>query len=517
MTSGRYSVQHNTLDPNEMESYSNAPLGSNPTMDSFLPEELLASVKDTIQCRELQIQQLACLLASNFPSPSTLVLHGREATGKSLTINALLRAIETPSAIVRSKECITTRHLLERTLSEVQNALGEPSRPIDGRCESISAFFVQLQRLLEGQKKFILIFDNIDRQREPAPTLLPALARLGEMIPNLTTVFILTFPHPRQFHHAGIPHIHFPSYTRAELISLVSSSPVPLEQPPGTSPPPTNRPSFTPSDLEYLWPRFVTAVHDALAQPAQNSLPSLRTLCARLWPPFIAPILSNQYTPREFSKLMVRNRHLFQSEDFLKESIITASKPQPSSAANTDLSMRKRPGPTFTLPKTPAQILITAYLASHIQPKHDTLLFSKYSSSRRKRRGGGAIAPRTPNKKKAAHRKISRQMFGAQAFGLERMLAIYAAFFGADGGYGGARDGKRKVVDGGGAEILMQFSTLVGMNLIVRGGATAGGGEGGGWDPLEAGGGKWRCNVGLDYVRQLARVLRFDLDNYLLE
>ncbi|KAL9589859.1 MAG: hypothetical protein Q9179_007979, partial [Wetmoreana sp. 5 TL-2023] len=236
--------------------------------------------------------------------PPTIVVHGREATGKTLTISALLRAIDSPGAIVRSKECVTTRHLLERTLSEVQDALGEPSRPIDGRCESISAFVVQLQRLLESQKMFILVFDNIDRQREPAPTLLPALARLAEIIPNLTTIFILTFPHPRQFHIAGIPHIHFPSYTRAELISLSSSSPLPLEHPSRNDPLPTQKPSYFQSDLEYLWPRFVTAVHDSLVQPAQNSLPSLRTLCARLWPHFIAPILAGQYTPREFSKIM---------------------------------------------------------------------------------------------------------------------------------------------------------------------------------------------------------------------
>ncbi|KAL8906456.1 MAG: hypothetical protein Q9171_006268, partial [Xanthocarpia ochracea] len=118
-------------------------------MATILPDELLSSLNDSIAC-------------------------------KSLTINALLPAIEVKGAIVRSKECITTRHLLERTLTEVKEVLGDTAPSVDGRCESISAFVVQLRRLLEGQKKFILVFDNIDRQREAAPTLLPALARLGE-------------------------------------------------------------------------------------------------------------------------------------------------------------------------------------------------------------------------------------------------------------------------------------------------------------------------------------------------
>ncbi|KAL8918999.1 MAG: hypothetical protein Q9172_005176, partial [Xanthocarpia lactea] len=84
---------------------------------------------------------------------------------------------------------------------------------------------------------------------------------------------------------------------------MISSSPLPLQPPPSTSPPP-DIPTFTQADLDYLWPRFATAVHDSLAQPAANTLLSFRTLCARLWPAFIAPILSNQYSPREFSKLM---------------------------------------------------------------------------------------------------------------------------------------------------------------------------------------------------------------------
>ncbi|KAI4167579.1 MAG: hypothetical protein LQ348_007634, partial [Seirophora lacunosa] len=124
---------------------------------------------------------------SGFPSPPNLVLHGTEATGKTLTINALLQSIDHPSAIIPSRECITTRHLLERTLTEVQHALEEDEEEarqvaVDGRCESISTFVVQLQRLLQGhhKKRFILVFDNIDRQREAAPTLLPALARLHE-------------------------------------------------------------------------------------------------------------------------------------------------------------------------------------------------------------------------------------------------------------------------------------------------------------------------------------------------
>ena len=121
------------------------------------------------------------------PSSSTILLHGVEATGKSLTINAVFDAIDTPNAIIRSQECITTRHLLERTIAVVKETLAahgqlEEANGLDGRCESISAFTVELQHLLERKGKFILVFDGIDRQREAAPTLFPAIARLGEIV-----------------------------------------------------------------------------------------------------------------------------------------------------------------------------------------------------------------------------------------------------------------------------------------------------------------------------------------------
>lgn len=139
----------------------------------------------------------------NLPSASTILLHGIEATGKSLTINAVLAAIDTSSAVVRSQECITTRHLLERTIAVVRETLAahgqlEEANSLDGRCESISAFIVKLQHLLEGKEKFIVVFDGIDRQPEAAPTLLPAITRLGEIVctdcSNTPTSSLLTKP-----------------------------------------------------------------------------------------------------------------------------------------------------------------------------------------------------------------------------------------------------------------------------------------------------------------------------------
>ena len=58
----------------------------------------------------------------------------------------------------------------------------EAEEEYNSRCENVSALVVHLQRLLKGYEKFVLVFDGVDKQREAPPTLIPALARLGEFV-----------------------------------------------------------------------------------------------------------------------------------------------------------------------------------------------------------------------------------------------------------------------------------------------------------------------------------------------
>lgn len=197
------------------------------TMDSMfsLPLELLlATITTRFPCRDLQIRNLATLLSVPMlmPHPSepianknqirgantrNLVLHGLEATGKSAIIKALLEQLSKPPdqrqtngnkkhpedslqyTIVKSAECISGRHLLEQTVGAVAEAVEWKDHV--GRCENLVQLAIELGRLLAGwaateedgiRRRFVLVFDGIDRQRDGPPTLLPALARLGEIV-----------------------------------------------------------------------------------------------------------------------------------------------------------------------------------------------------------------------------------------------------------------------------------------------------------------------------------------------
>ncbi|KAI1328044.1 origin recognition complex subunit Orc5 [Xylariaceae sp. FL0255] len=512
-----------------------------------LPAELLALLFNDFPCREPQINALTTLIHPRIAPCRNVVVHGTEATGKTAIVSRLLEILANDSdseldyAVVKSAECVTARHLFERAVGLVSNALQNESPP--SRCETLAALTVELSKLLKYKDhgpdwRFVLVFDGIDRQRDAPPTLLPALARLSEIIPNLTTIFILTTPTPSLLRLSSPPHIHFPAYTKSQYLTILSRCP---------GPPTTSLPNTTPQETADLWTKFTAAVHDALARPAGRTLPRLRQACAQLWPRFTAPVAAGTHKAREFSKLLIAARAYFQDESVLEPGILRASRPRailgntndnsttnglnangnntgkangpetpkkktPASSSSTDLSA--------LLPPTARHLLVAAYLASHNAPRFDNTLFSTWhsssSTSRRGRRGGipistssSASKAQTPRGRKPKHRRIARKLLGPGVFVLERMVAIYAATrreWVGDGHHG---------VDG---DVGMAIATLASLRLLVRvgGGGAGAGGAGGGVGDLDRGG-KWRVNVGWEVIRGVGRSMGVEVEEWLIE
>ncbi|KAH8175271.1 AAA ATPase domain-containing protein [Sarocladium implicatum] len=513
-------------------------------------EQVLAPVLQTYPCRERQIRTLATLLWPDAAPCRNLVLHGTEATGKTSISTTLLSALSsTPSspirhAIVDSTQCITARHLFERIVGAVADALeqeGEGAQRAIRRCETLAQLTVEMRRLMElwkdeeedgGRKRkrrrFVLVLDGVDRQKDAPPTMLPALARLAEIIPNLTTVFIVTAPPPSLLRTPSpSQHLLFPPYTKPEFVRILALSP-PAYSLPGTSATETND----------LWARFCAAVHDALVRSAARSLTAFRRACVALWPRFTAPVVEGLYEVKEFSKLLVRARVHFQDESILNPGLVAIKKgPESTGSTNTNGTVVKAPLPPSSsssssatdlaalLPTTARMLLLCAYLASHNPPRHDLTLFSTYHHGRKRRRGGAGRMANTAGSGAAKHRKIARKLLGAHSFVLERMMAIFAAVRTewlddrrADmGGGGGGLDG----------DVGMALATLASLRLLVRvgGGGTgkgsslAAGGAGsfGGSGDVMDRGGKWRINVGWEVVRGLGRSIGVEVEEWLIE
>jgi hypothetical protein len=76
-------------------------------------------------------------------------------------------------------------------------------------------------------------------------------------------------------------------------------------------------------DNAWVWGRFCTAVWDSLAKGAARDLLSFRKVCEKLWRPFTTPIVDGTFGTRDFARLMVSRRTLFQNEDALISGVLT--------------------------------------------------------------------------------------------------------------------------------------------------------------------------------------------------
>ncbi|PMD17698.1 origin recognition complex subunit Orc5 [Hyaloscypha hepaticicola] len=474
-----------------------------------LPNELrITSLYSQFPCREQQIRALATLLSVRAAQSRNIILHGLEATGKSCITKAVLEELSTEHetangivngntahenlryAIVKTAECITGRHLLEQSVGAVAKAV-EWKGPI-GRCDNLSQLVVELSRLLanwktsdeDGKRRFVLVFDGIDRQRDAPPTLLPALARLGEVIPSLTTLFLLTSPRPQLLHFPGVTHILFPSYTKSELLLISSLTlPNPLL--------PTGE-----KDTRETHTRFLSAVYDSLSKHSGRDILSFQHVAAQLWPRFIRPILSGELSPTPFSRLLLANRSLFQDDSVLIPSIISAptSKPQvqaPTKAAKSHTLHQ-------TLPFNSRLLLVSSYLASYNPPRLDAVLFMKTALQKRRKKGGATALTRTTKASASKSRKISRKLLGPQAFVLERMLAIFHAIREE------SRGGMGRGSVNGSADVQMAIATLISLRLLVRVGNA---------DPLD-GGARYRVAVGWEVVRSVGRSVGIEAEEW---
>ncbi|KAF1364077.1 hypothetical protein EJ07DRAFT_101204 [Lizonia empirigonia] len=469
----------------------------------MLPDEIIAQLTSEFACREQQIQHLAALYSAHLPSPPFVNVYGLTATGKSSILRAYFRLLQIPHAIVNVRECITTRHLLERIVAASLDALEEAhhekidKRPY-ARTENLSALCVNLEKMLEGRGKFVLVLDAIDRLREGGGTLVAALCRLGEAIPGLALILTATLPiAPSLRHSSSIPYIAFPAYTRPQLLIILAKTPPRIFQtPPSADKFPDYTPDLAAEDDAWLWNRFLNAVYDSLNKHTGRDLISFRATALRLWREFVAPIVKGEFGTRDFSRLMVNRRHLFQGEEAVLDRIITPSPTTKTGEVKPVVTRKAGPGIVQTLPFYTTHLLIAAYLASYNPARTDVTYFMKHTDKRKnKRRAPGLAALSTTSKGGVKHRRIPRHLLTPSPFSLDRLFAIFRALL---------LDGVPQTAD-----LYTSVATLTSLKLLIRTGV------GGASDALEVGG-RWRVGFGWEFVRGLGRSVGVEVGEYLV-
>lgn len=309
-----------------------------------------------------------------------------------------------------------------------------------------------------------------------------------DQIPNLTIVFIISLPNPRLFHHQGIPHIDFPAYDRAEALHIISQDPSPIYPVVASTSTDSKPTQYSDEDDQWLWTRFCAAVWDSLAYAAARDIVSFRSLAQRLWGPFVFSVIDGTYGARDFSRLMIAKRALFQNDESLVDGVTWCDEHEQDSSDSTkrdDVSPLSK------------YILCAAYLASYNPPRLDPLYFMEWTERKRKRKGGkGGGGHRG---RQAKYGKIPRRALPPSAFPLARLLAILSAIHPAP---------LPAIVA---TDVLTSAASLTSCRLLLRAGASGLGG-----DPLGEGA-KWKVNVGWEYVVKLGRSVGIELQEWSAE
>jgi origin recognition complex subunit 5 len=214
-----------------------------------------------------------------------------------------------------------------------------------------------------------------------------------------------------------------------------------------------------------------------------------------MWREFVEPIVSGAFGTRDFSRLMVNRRHLFQGEEAVLDRIIPL---KPSKNTNGDKIVMQRkavPGIVQTLPFYTTHLLIAAYLASYNPARTDVTYFMKHTDKRKNKRRAGGPSQSVTSKGGVKHRRISRHLLTPSPFPLDRLFAIFRALL---------VDGVPQVAD-----LYTSVATLTSLKLLVRTGV------GGQADALETGG-RWRVGFGWEFVRGLGRSVGIEVGEFLV-
>ncbi|XP_071960381.1 origin recognition complex subunit 5-like [Antedon mediterranea] len=436
---------------------------------------VVANLMDEIPSRKKQIQILVDLFGQkNHYTCPALYIFGHSATGKSLIINSILTKLELPHAIVNCVECHTQRLLYEQILNKVAGYQADPSNNYGcyARCDNANDFMRLLKSAIAErgaqEETVYIVLDKAERLRDMQANLLPGLLRLSELSHcNVCVILISQLVWAKFRTGTGFAEpiiLHFPDYSKAELLDIISH-----DCPPGYSA------DFYSSYANLLMSVFYIACRD---------LNEIRHLAFLNFPKYIEPINKGLLTQDNAHKLW-RN-----IEPHLKKAMHTVYLREVSSSqweryqqedceqpgVLTCLSSRSK----VELPFYSKYLLIAAYMASYNPAKTDRRFFSKHHGKIKK------------SSKANPKKDTSSQLLGPKAFALDRLMAIFYSIV----------DGKVSAT----ANVFSQISSLVTLSLLCQVGHD---------DQLDSP--RYKCTVSLDFIQSIARTVSFDIIRYLYD
>ena len=262
-------------------------------------------------CREAQFSALSSVLGHpSFPSPPAICLTGFPASGKSTITRAFLQSMGAPFVWVDCSETFTSALLFDRIVNKLKELAGGDGWRMKGSGD-MNQFVVEVHRALErltgkvilvcphsqihGMTKQVLEKAHCLTQLHP-DSLFSLLARLPGLSPStsttsaLTILFLTTFIPLRSLGGLPLPTIDFPSYSKPQLLKILSRyTPQSLYYLSTT--PPRAKGDADAEELAKIWEGLNSAVIDTYGPGTSLDVPTILELSTKLWPQFVQPVI----------------------------------------------------------------------------------------------------------------------------------------------------------------------------------------------------------------------------------
>ncbi|KAI9102672.1 origin recognition complex [Phlyctochytrium arcticum] len=481
-------------------------------------ENPLSDAKQRFPGRAKEIEALySVLCTTDGPAPPIIHITGPPATGKS-SIVSFLTSLLPPLTVgwVNCTDRYTPRLVLESALAQLgglspKPLTGDPAGAWGGlpRCDNASEFQFQLNQCLDAMESTesesaaphapitqrFLVFDNAERLRDMSPTLLSAILALPQCIrQTISIVLISHLPWSNFRSNVGsldVETFTFPPYTSTDFLQILTLD-CPVSE-----------------DREFFG-TFVETIYNVF-QNVCRDLNELRHLVAVLFPKYMEPVQSGKLARDQTSKLFTKfqlhikdalhNIYLrnVSSSDLRAANGASVFQPRSSRFA-LDVWMRheelNRDDHSFLLAKHDVELpyytkflVIAAFLASYNPAKLDVRFFAKGIADVAQRKKGGKGKGARVSKEGG---KMRQQLVGPKSFPVERLLAIFYSILEND-------------VDST-VDIQIQIASLCNLRLLSR--VTA---------PDRLDSIKLKSNTGFEFIKSVARSVRFDIVKYLYD
>ncbi|KAK9325944.1 origin recognition complex subunit 5 C-terminus-domain-containing protein [Lipomyces orientalis] len=425
-------------------------------------------------------------------NPTAIALTGQPSSGKTCVLRRFLREVRFSHTWLSCDECVSLRVLLQRILAALRAIGTEDPNKLDYSimCHNFTLFVTQLNDVLRAlalEEAHFVVLDRIDELGEPYESFYQLVINIGEMLryDGITFILISSSSEPRSSVTSTFPHIYFPPYRKAESLAILRN------QTPGSIRSilgPTDR-ELSDVQLTSLWSSYCQVIIDTYFPLYGPDIQQLKATAREAFSTYAQPVLdgvvgilpSNRDSQSGFVKLYKINQPLLTSEELVRNSFVSYVQ----SAGGTG-AIGQHDMPIYS-----KYLLCAAYLASYNKPRYDIRLFSRIRESRRR------IRKSTSHKAKD---KINGRNLAPSPFEYERLLAIFQCIV-------------PEKIDSA-TDIQIQFATLATLKLVTRAGSDSSGGSS--MDILESRT-KWRVNVSWDIILQIARDIKLQLENYLME